>query len=382
MSELMNATQRRLVRWRLLSTASALALMVAAGTTDQAKADDTDNRPTVWIELGAQMQHVSGQGEAFEPAFLAANPASPVLQPMTPLQAQKPSPFDFGGEGKISLQPKDSDWVFSAAVRMGRSSSAKDVSHQTKGVHQVTKSGAPFGSHVFATEDFAETQNHFREEHATLDFSAGRDVGLGMFGNEASSILGFGVRFAQFTSDAALDIRARPDLGAKYFTQGPFRVPLLHFHTYHDVGTASRSFHGVGPSLSWTASAPFAGNAQDGELTFDWGANAALLFGRQRARVRHQETGNYHTAAAHYINGDNYTLVYQHSGGHDTDRTVTVSNVGGSVGLSWRVQSFKASLGYRADFFFGAMDTGIDVRKSATLGFKGLYASISLGLGG
>lgn len=41
----------------------------------------------------------------------------------------------------------------------------------------------------------------------------------------------------------------------------------------------------------------------------------------------------------------------------------------------------KISLGYRGDFFFGAMDTGIDVRKSTTLGYFGPYASLSVGVG-
>jgi len=38
------------------------------------------------------------------------------------------------------------------------------------------------------------------------------------------------------------------------------------------------------------------------------------------------------------------------------------------------------SLGYRADFFFGAVDGGIDTRVSKTLGLNGPYATISVGL--
>ncbi len=68
---------------------------------------------------------------------------------------------------------------------------------------------------------------------------------------------------------------------------------FVHFHTYHATGHASRSFRGIGPSLSWNGSTPVAGNPQGGEVTFDWGANAALLFGRQKARVQHQETAHY-----------------------------------------------------------------------------------------
>jgi hypothetical protein len=67
---------------------------------------------------------------------------------------------------------------------------------------------------------------------------------------------------------------------------------------------------------------------------------------------------------------------------HSTrSRNVTVPNVGGSIGLSWKLQNFKMSFGYRADFFFNAIDGGIDARKSENRAFYGPYASISVGLG-
>lgn len=115
-------------------------------------------------------------------------------------------------------------------------------------------------------------------------------------------------------------------------------------------------------------------------MTVDWGVNAAVLFGRQKAHVRHQESSHNVT---HFDVSNYYYAGYQHPPrGHDTDRSVTVPNVGGSVGLSWRVQDFKVSMGYRADFLFNAMDVGIDARKSATLGFYGPFASVSVGIGG
>ncbi len=52
------------------------------------------------------------------------------------------------------------------------------------------------------------------------------------------------------------------------------------------------------------------------------------------------------------------------------------------AGASWRIDNVKVSAGYRADFFFGAMDVGIDARKSATLGFYGPFAGVSIGIGG
>lgn len=372
MSELINNRDNAAtIRWKLLTSASALALVSSLSV---ARAEDASH-PLIWIELGGQMENVSGQGEVFAPAFLAANPDSPVFGSVTPLQAQKPPKFDFGESAAISFQPEDSDWIFSAAIRYGRSGHKRHVHHQTIG----------FNTPSITVADFADTVASHRETHGILDFSAGKDVGLGMFGKNSSSVVSLGVRFAQFTSNSAVDIRARPDLSFKYFTYASRRFGIPYFHTYHATGSAERQFHGVGPSISWNGSAPFAGNPQDGELTFDWAANAGILFGKQKAHVRHQETARYcgFCFLGHYT----YTTVYQHpsSGhpafGHDTDRSITVPNVGGSVGLSWRVQDFKVSLGYRADFFFGAMDTGIDAVKKSNAAFNGPYASIGIGLG-
>jgi len=384
MSELMNTqSAERGFRWHLLTTVSALALLASVTMGDAGAADQEPDRPIVWIELGGQLEHVSGQGVAFAPGFVAENPNSPVLQPVSPIQAQNPPPFELAEDGKISFQPEGLTWIFSAAVNYGRSSNFKHVDHQTNRVF----SGPPLGSGqpiLTSVANFADTQVHRRESHLILDFSVGKDVGLGMFGRESSSILSLGVRFAQFASKATFDARARPDLQIKYVPSANAtpRVPLPYFHTFHATGQASRGFHGIGPSLSWNGSTPFVSNPQNGEVTFDWGANAALLFGRQKVSVRHQESAHYASPLASF-HGHYYALVYQHPiAGHSGVRTVTVPNVGGFAAASYRIEDFKVSLGYRADFFFGAVDGGIDTRRSETLGFYGPFASVSVGLGG
>ena len=393
MSELKSTrSAERGFHWHLLTTVSALALLASVNMRDAKAADQDADRPTMWIELDGQTEQVGGQGEPFAPGFLAANPDSPVLKPVSPLQAQNPVPFSFAEGGKISFQPKDSDWMFSGAVNFGRSSDFKHVDHQTHGIFHITyKSGViKYPSKKPRTQaDFADTQAHHSESHAILDFSVGKDVGLGLFGKDASSFLSLGVRFAQFASRATFDVRARPDLQFYDLTLTKLGIPgvdfhLPHFHSYHATGQASRSFHGIGPSVSLNASAPVAGNPQVGEVIFDWGANAAVLFGRQKAHVRHQESARYQAPLC-IIGGcpSPYAVVYQHPvGGHSGVRTVTVPNVGGFAGASYRIENFKVSLGYRADFFFGAMDGGIDAAKKENVGFYGPFMSVSVGLGG
>jgi iron complex outermembrane recepter protein len=390
MNELMNKSYRHAIRWKLLSTVSALALFGAVYGTGESRAADQDaDRPTLWIELGGQLEHANGQGEPFAPAFLAAYPNSPVLQSPTPLQAQNPRPFSFAEEGRISFQPEDSNWVFSAAVNYGRSSNFKHVHNQTSAVHYPKyKYGAPLPNPnttgIITAERFADTQAHHRESHAILDFSAGKDFGLGLFGRESSSVLNFGVRFAQFASDTKFTIRARPDLQIQHHTFPAYHLTLnsIYFHTYYATGQASRSFRGLGPSLSWNGSAPFLGNPKNGEITFDWGANAAILFGKQKARAQHQESAHYRPPGGVLGNYD-YQSVYQHPPkGHSGVRSITVPNVGGFAGASFRMENVKVSLGYRADFFFGAIDGGIDTPKRTTTGFYGPFANVSIGIGG
>jgi iron complex outermembrane receptor protein len=384
MSELMNIADRNETRRRLLSTASALALLTAIYVGSEASAaDDNADRPAVWIELGGDMDRVTGQGDPFAPHFLSVYQNSSVLQKPSPTEAQNPTPFGFGGDGIISFQPEESNWVFVASFRYGRSNSDKQVHHQTTKVHHAKyNNGVPTTSSFLTQENFARTKVSQKESHAILDFMAGKDVGLGIFGRNGSSILSFGVRIAQFSSKETVDIRARPDLVFKYVPVGSQGIENMYFHTYHASGSSSRNFRGVGPSVSWSGSAPFVGNTQTGEIALDWGANAALLFGRQKAHVLHQESGIYvpKSALGRIVYG---TLLYHDTGkGHDTDRTIIVPNVGAFAGASYNFPNARVSIGYRADFFFDAMDVGIDKRKSETLVFYGPFAGVSVGLGG
>jgi hypothetical protein len=227
-----------------------------------------------------------------------------------------------------------------------------------------------------------------------MDFMAGKDVGLGLFGENVETVLSSGVRIAQFDAHSSVDIRARPDLHF-WFVTGSAASPNRfnvgpYFHTYHDTENASRKFRGVGPSISWSGSVPVAEVDSNG-LDFDWGANAAVLFGRQKADVHHYQTGRYWAKHHKTANGGANTCVGQYNcvyffgptvGGRTSNRSVAVPNIGGFAGVSYRYQNAKVSLGYRADFFFGAIDGGIDTRKSQNLNMSGPFATISFGLGG
>ena len=378
MSELKNANNRRGdFRLQLLTTASVLTLASFVSGTG-ARADDDADHPIVWVELGGQFERLNSPEAILAPPFF--DHASSVDQ-ATMTDAQQQPSFSIGGNGKISFAPEGTNWVFSAAVSYGRSNSAKHLHHETPGLPQeyFTVGGNPFLHYSPAVRVFGDAQTTSQETHVIADFRAGKDVGLGMFGG-GSSVFSAGVRFAQFTSKADTTLHARPrDKVTHKYSPGAYSVSTIARHTYTATLHAERNTHAIGPSLSWDASVPVAGSDNGMAVAFNWGANAAFLFGRQRVKGRHQTTGRYIKGLASANQVSSYA-----PGPHPIDRahTVTIPSVGGFAGLSFRYADAKLDLGYRADFFFNAVDGGIDIRKSETVGFYGPFASISVGLGG
>jgi hypothetical protein len=371
MSELINEQNHRNLRRQLLTTVSALSLTLAVS----AHAESSD-KPTVWIELGGQLERINGLEDPYLPPFTTQSPTPVPFTPVSPSEAQKPSIYSYGGEGSISLHPHGTDWSFTAAIRYGRSSNNKHVHQQTKLYTHFLRGAAPRTASLPRFADF-KAQNS--ENHAILDFQVGRDFGLG-FGESTAS---FGVRMADFTSKSGIGILARPNVD---FVAGTLlgKYTKLPSHADYQVNASNRrSFSGVGPSLSFNGDLPVIGG-EDGALTLDWGVNGALLFGRQKA------TGSSNEAAYHYkgaaLTGNpppGVTLLYDHpTVAHNRSRSVTVPNVGFLAGVSFRYPGAKVSFGYRADMFFGAMDMGVGQRDTKDRNFYGPFATISIGLGG
>jgi len=346
MNELITTQENRMrIRHGLLATVSALALL---GATDRANATD-DGHPPVWIELSGQFAQEQAGQEAYVPAFLTA---SPFVTPAANLEKSSRASWD--GTAKFSFEVGDG-WIFSAAVRYGKTNRNKTVNHQTTHSSR-TKYGSPAG----AFDAYQLFRAKASESHTILDFQAGKDVGLGSFG---SSILNVGVRFAQFDARTHVDIQSQPTNINAYG----------YYHIFRAKFDATRRFNGVGPAISWNASTNLFGNPSSSAIALDWGVNGAILFGRQRVNETHQTTDN-------YKHNYQYLNIGTAHGGAPRSKSATVPNLGGFAGISWKAPNAKVTFGYRADFFFGAMDGGIDVRKTYDRGFFGPYAAVSIGL--
>jgi len=391
MSELIIQNKQNNIRFGLLATTSAIALAVCVPAPAVA-----DDRPTVWIEGGWHLESVTGSNDIVVPLLDGLTTKGYSSTPTgSNYYGQRsggfPSFTDIekelgrggGAEGGVSFQPAGSDWIFNLSGRYGRAHS-----------HRRLDQRAPFdGRQGYKTtylSRYIYTPHHTNyviqsgdnsEAHVVLDFQVGKDVGIGLFGRGTESVFSLGARYAQMNMASKGHSYAQPDV--RFLGHGGINVLGKYYYLiahYHHKSSLllqrSSSFQGVGPSLSWSNTTGLWGNPSDGQLAVDWGANAALLFGRQKAVVNYDATAQtFHAGSAPYNT--------QHKSVHRTQsRRVTVPNVGGFAALSYRFTNAKLNMGYRADFFFGAMDRGLDAHRSGTMGFNGPYATISIGLGG
>ena len=349
MSEIMQA-RRNDIRKRLLATASAFALFAVHGAQN-ARAEDGADTPLVWIELGGQFEAVNDAHGTYIPSFSAVLPR-PSFESNTPTDLQRGPRLGWDADFKLAFQPTETDWVLSASVRYGRAVRTKDKHQQPPPTYHYSTPSRAFGPY-----SFYQAGTRTLSSHAIADFQAGRDVGLGMFGLRGNSVFSLGVRYANFDSVTDTQISSQPSV-----VRCPVALCLATAHVH-------RRFAGVGPSLSWDASAPILGSGDGGSVDLDWGANAAILFGKQSA------TGSHHSnEIVGSISTHPFTFARR--------RARSVPNVGGYAAISYRLHDVKLSLGYRADIFFRAVDGGIDSAKDYDRGFYGPFAKISVGIGG
>jgi len=339
------------------------------------------NRPQIWLTVGGNFAMLQDDHQPYAPSF---EPLMPAGLP-DPLSLEKSPRAGFDWEGKLTYQPADSDWKLVAGIRYGRSSKNKFV-HKSLAAPtrtHIMKYGYDIPCDKYAAtypslqsicsqgydRQFLDDHQHVGERHMILDFTLGKDVGLGSF---ASSTLSAGVRIADFTSRVISNVNADPVYN--FPSDGSTKYHL----DFESSGKQARSFHGVGPTVNWDGSAPLLGNPGEGQLSADFGLNAALLFGRQGMKEHFRTTEcRVHGAG---IAGCYYTATQSHS--ISRSRRVTVPNLGGYAGLSVRYNDAKISLGYRADEFFNAMDGGQATAKKYDRGFYGPYLNLSLGFGG
>jgi iron complex outermembrane recepter protein len=362
----------------------------------------TNGKPQVWLTLGGDFAQLDNGWKKFDPAFVSTLP--PALP--SPLKAEQPAPASFDWEGTLSYQPEDSDWVLKAGIRYGRTATNRNV-HKSLPDRTATLVTLPTGlANAFGLQDpascysivaqfgniiscpfaaghptFVDTKASTSEKHEIVDFTLGKDVGIGLFGHGGKGTVGAGMRIAQFDMHARAALNSDPHFKfpsiLEFQTTTVERDAMKYGHIYDATTQEQRSFHGIGPEITWDSNQTVWGNAHDGEVTVDWGLNAAILFGRQRAHITQSLFGEKIYRTGNGVNVSYSTDLPPAS----RSRNVVVPNLGGYAGLSMRYTNAKISFGYRADEFFGAIDGGQATAKNYNRAFYGPYANISIGLG-
>jgi len=397
MSELTIQNKQTNIRLGLLATTSAIALAACVASVPEAVAAD---RPTVWIEGGWHLDSVTGSNDLLVPPLDQLTTVGYPTVPTSPkfygqgsggfpsfTDMEKSLGRSGGAEGSVSFQPNGSDWVFGISARYGRTHSRRRLDER----QDIT--GEPghrfnqqFGSYAFTPHytNYVIQANDNTEAHTILDFQVGKDVGLGLFGSRTEAVISFGARYAQMNMTSKGHSYAQP--AVRFYGHGGINGIGKYSYNifgYHEKSTTLlqrySNFQGIGPSFSWNNTTGLLGDLADGQLALDWGANAAVLFGRQKVKVNHNsQVLMFNTV----INVGGAYKTESGSGHRTQSRRVTAPNLGGFAALSYRFTNAKLSMGYRADFFFGAMDRGLDTSHSVTTGYHGPFATISIGLGG
>jgi hypothetical protein len=410
MNELIITRSSANIRLRLLATTSAIVLAACVAASEEAQAAE---RPTVWIEGGIHLENITGSNATFVPALddLTVN-GFPDTPTGVNFLGQGSGGFpsftkienvlgrSVGAEGRLTFQPGGSDWVFNISASYGRTHSKRHIQEQEKVVGEPAiatefhgGNGGGFGPHQVTPSynNYVDQLADSTQSHTIVDFKVGKDVGLGLFGQTTESVFSFGARYVQMNMTSSGHSFAQP--GERFY-----RFKSAYFGKYNVGGEHQNSqsllrrysdLHAFGPSLSWDNTTGLWGDVADGQIALDWGANAAVLFGRQSAKASHSTS--IHKSRDRVL----YNALWRTYGvqlapisatsnsAHRTEtHRVTVPNLGGFAAVSYRFPRAKLSVGYRADFFFGAMDRGLDTHQSVTTGFHGPFATISVGMGG
>jgi iron complex outermembrane receptor protein len=384
-SKTISSTARR----RLMATVSTAALIASAWGCGPAFANETSKEASIWMELGWQADsvHFSDSDVGLPLGSSVSSLTAPLMQTLNPARSN-------GGEGKILYRPDGGDWQFSASIRFGRSGRTAKINQALAPIpttsfatYKITYPFFPSSNksdvrHVPATRVKLAGDTSSTESHVILDFQAGKDVGIGLFGHGSTSTLSAGVRFAQFTaSRKASNFQETKGL---HFQSSHFMTTIWpgYITRAHELwteitanGSSSQKFDGLGPSIRWEASAPLWNDPRGGNISLDWGVNAAVLFGKQVKKIRHQTENSYHCFGKRCI----FSPPYENDANIRTSRNITVPNIGGFAGISLRYHDAQVKFGYRADLFLNAVDAGIGTRKSSSLLLHGPYASISIG---
>jgi hypothetical protein len=383
--------------------------------------DREPGQPSPWsLELGGYLLRPSeARVETFTPSFITA--FDPNIDPT----GEQAGDLDWGDGREIVLAyAPENGWRFSLGARFGESGRDRTNSDRiiregetletcalgTLSADPLTCDPADSGNRILNRTNYGLMELNEREEHLLVDFTVGRDVGLGGFmdGN-----LSAGLRYAQFESSTDAVVRGTPDWVLPYEDFNLIEVPGLPKYAgeaqrteYNSAMRAEREFEGAGPIVTWESSARLFDVAGSGRLDVDWSLSGGLLFGKQKTSVEGFEEGAYYSQDHRQQRGlasqclpncvdiDPHPIrfvpsvdpfapesSYSTPFSHERSKSVRVPTAGATLGLTYRIGGASIGAGYQWERYFDAIDGGIEERKEYDRTVDGPYLKVTFGGG-
>jgi iron complex outermembrane receptor protein len=330
------------------------------------------------VELGGQAQRHDAVNEAASPSFIGE--FSPALNTLE----QIPADLDWGDGREVKLTyDSGADWQASLSARFGKTNGAFKSPLKTEagdtgcvGIKYVAPNYCdthPGG--LRPSTHWSQSESNQHEDHTVVDFEIGRRVGFGLFGEQNSSKVSLGLRYADFSSSQALAFRGITNWEMPV---GDLFLPASG-DRYSLTVAAERGFEGVGPTISWDASKGLIGDDQTGRLDIEWSLSGGVLFGKQNTTIAGQEMlemldGLYDLPAPVVTQVTPVAIARSES--------VTVPTAGASLGLSYSVDRVKLRAGYRWERYLDAIDGGYGEAQQYDRTIDGPYFTLTIGFGG
>ncbi len=347
------------------------------------------------VEIGGQVQRHDPPNETLTPGFAPA-----FTGPLAVFGQAQEDNLDWGDgrDVKLTYRPGSGPWLVSAGVRYGKTN-GNPKAHGEQQTDPVCIFGGYFAFfcsyytpdnpkydtiNKFTITEHADANITDREEHTLVDFSVGRDLGLGGFGHSTVSA---GLRHAALKSTTVAVFRGIPDWDLEEGFIDSFYGAYVPHTRYDGAANATREFKGLGPTAAWDASYPILGDAQVGRLAIDWSVSGGVLIGKQKTAIAGSDKASYFLTDGFAVfgarNPDGPVSVTETPvGPYSRSKSVTVPVAGASLGLTYEVDRFSVGAGYRWERYFDAIDGGFTEHKSYDRTIDGPYFNLSVGFGG
>jgi iron complex outermembrane receptor protein len=337
-------------------------------------------RQPLTVELGGMATRVDAPNEVFAPDWVNEFTSSNLRFPIE--TQEEDLDWGDGREAKLTYRSAGG-WQVAARARYGRTNGVAETWRYefVEGPYYTDQAKYPGRPDDGRSGALSETRD--QEKHTLVDFSVGRELGLGLFGEDERSTVSLGVRYAQFEGSSQSLLVGIPEYIFPTGTVDNFS-PII-WNEYDSRFSRTGEFEGTGPMVSWEASKSLFPVGEFARANLDWSLSGGMLFGKQETSLEGDTRARYFAVGEFFRDLDSFgptTVTQTTLTPRSESRDVEVPFFGASLGLSYEIDRFKVGAGYSWERFSDVMDGGIAEAKEVDRTIQGPYFRLSVGFGG